>query len=85
MVTATPRPPAAASVASTSRADQLTRGQRQAATDVYAAELQLHCARQSGRDDWVRAAADKLHEALVELKRADGIAGRPWRSPRTRG
>ncbi|SBW26894.1 hypothetical protein FDG2_5086 [Candidatus Protofrankia californiensis] len=35
-----------------------------AARELYAAELALHDARQSGVDAWISAAADHLHHAV---------------------
>jgi hypothetical protein len=32
---------------------------------LYEAETALHIARQTGVDNWIRAAADRLHEALL--------------------
>jgi hypothetical protein len=37
----------------------------QAARRLYDAEVALHIARQSGVDAWVKAAADRLHEAII--------------------
>lgn len=37
-----------------------------AAERLYDAEVALSVARGSGVDDWVKAAADRLHEALAE-------------------
>jgi hypothetical protein len=39
----------------------------QAEQRVYDAECALHAARSSGIDAWVRAAYDKLHEAVLRL------------------
>ena len=36
-----------------------------AARRLYDAEVALHIARQTGVDAWIRAAADRLHEAVV--------------------
>ena len=36
------------------------------ACHLYDAECALHAAHQSGVDAWIEAAADKLHEAVVE-------------------
>jgi hypothetical protein len=36
-----------------------------AARRLYEAEGALHAAHQTGVDDWIRAAADRLHEAVV--------------------
>lgn len=60
------------------RACSLRTSRDRAVDHVYAAELQLHCARQSGIDAWASAAADKLHHALVELELADSALGHPW-------
>ena len=38
-----------------------------AAGHLYDAECALHAARQSGIDAWIAAAADQLHQAVVEL------------------
>lgn len=32
---------------------------------MYEAEVALHAARQTGVDEWVRAACDKLHDAIA--------------------
>ena len=34
------------------------------AVTVYDAEVALHIARQAGVDSWIKAAADRLHDAL---------------------
>jgi hypothetical protein len=39
---------------------------RVGAQHVYDAECALHTARQAHVDAWIAAAADKLHEAIVE-------------------
>ena len=36
-----------------------------AAQHLYDAEVALHIARQTGVDAWVKAAADRLHEAII--------------------
>jgi len=36
-----------------------------AALRLYEAETALHIARQTGVDNWIRAAADRLHEAVL--------------------
>ena len=41
-----------------------------AARRMYDAEVALHIARQTGVDEWVKAAADRLHEAIVAHRRA---------------
>ena len=33
---------------------------------VYDCECALHAAHQTGSDDWIARAADRLHEALVD-------------------
>jgi len=38
---------------------------------VFEAETALHAARQTHEDSWIRAAADRLHEALVALNTAE--------------
>jgi len=38
----------------------------EAAQRVYDAEIALHIARQAGVDQWITAAYDRLHEALIE-------------------
>jgi hypothetical protein len=40
--------------------------ERAAARRMYEAEVALHAARQSRVDEWVAAATEKLHEAIVE-------------------
>ena len=47
-----------------------------AARHVYDAECALHNARQSRVDSWIAAAADKLHQALVEHLAAVAALGR---------
>jgi hypothetical protein len=39
---------------------------RAGARHVYDAECALHAAQQTHVDSWIAAAADKLHEAIVE-------------------
>lgn len=41
-----------------------------AARLMYDAECALHVARQTGLDHWVKAAADRLHDAIVAYRRA---------------
>jgi len=36
-----------------------------AAHNLYCAEIAFHEARQTHVDEWIRAAADRLHEAIV--------------------
>jgi len=45
-----------------------------AAGRLYSAEVALHAARQTGIDEWVKAAADRLHEAVVRYENL--LAGR---------
>ena len=40
----------------------------EAAVRLYDAECALHFARQTRVDNWIRAAADHLHEAVLELR-----------------
>ena len=40
----------------------------QAAGRLYDAECALHFARQTRVDNWINAAADHLHEAVLELR-----------------
>ena len=40
----------------------------QAAQHLYDAECALHIARQTRVDNWINAAADHLHEAVLELR-----------------
>ena len=54
-------------------ADRTDTAPANAAADVYAcachlydAECALHAAHQSGKEHWITAAADKLHQAVVE-------------------
>jgi hypothetical protein len=42
-----------------------------ASVDLYESELALHAARQSGVDEWVRAAGEHLHRAVMALAAAD--------------
>lgn len=49
-----------------------------ARTHVHCAEMALHDAEQSHVDSWVRAAADRLHDAILELLAADSALGLPW-------
>ena len=39
-----------------------------AAGALYDAECAFHAARQTGVEGWMRAAADRLHEALLQLR-----------------
>lgn len=48
-----------------------------AAQHLYAAECALHNARESGVDAWITAAADKLHQSVVEHLAAVAALGRP--------
>jgi hypothetical protein len=41
-----------------------------AARRMYDAEVALHIAHQTGVDEWVRAAGDRLHDAIVEHRLA---------------
>jgi len=41
-----------------------------AARRMYDAECALHIAHQSGVDQWVKAAGDRLHDAIVAYLRA---------------
>ena len=47
-----------------------------AARGLYDAECALHVARQTHVDQWICAAADHLHEAVIELLESDQGAGR---------
>lgn len=49
-----------------------------AVTHVHEAEAALHVARQTDVDEWIQAASDKLHLAVLELKRADARLGMAW-------
>ncbi len=40
------------------------------AISLYDAEAALHIARQTGVDTWIKAAADRLHEAVEAHRRA---------------
>jgi hypothetical protein len=42
---------------------------------LYDAEVALHIARQTGVDEWVSAAADRLHDAVVAYRSALEIRG----------
>lgn len=42
---------------------------------LYDAEVALHIARQTGVDEWVTAAADRLHDAVVAYRSALVIGG----------
>ena len=51
-----------------------------AAKDLYDAEVHLHAAHQSKVDEWIRVAADHLHEAILrydELIAAASFAATP--------
>ncbi|HEY7010496.1 MAG TPA: hypothetical protein VH395_16225 [Jatrophihabitantaceae bacterium] len=50
---------------------------RVAAQHLYAAECALHNARESRVDAWIAAAADKLHQSLVEHLAAVAECNRP--------
>jgi hypothetical protein len=41
-----------------------------AARRMYDAECALHIAHQTGVDQWVKAAGDRLHDAIVAYRRA---------------
>jgi hypothetical protein len=43
---------------------------RRAANALYDAEVALHIARQTHVDEWIAAAADRLHEAILGHARA---------------
>lgn len=52
---------------------------RQAASKrVFDAEAALRIAIQTDVDSWVRAAAEKLHQAVVDLEAADACLGCYW-------
>lgn len=40
------------------------------AARLYDAEVTLHIAHQTGVDSWIKAAADRLHEAVVAHQQA---------------
>lgn len=40
------------------------------ASRLYDAEVALHIAHQTGVDNWIRAAADRLHDAVVAHQQA---------------
>jgi hypothetical protein len=44
------------------------------ACHLYDAECALHAAHQSGVEDWITAAADKLHQAVVDYLAAVAAA-----------
>jgi len=48
-----------------------------ASTALYEAEVALHTARQSGVDPWIRAATDRLHEAIERYELMPGALPRP--------
>jgi hypothetical protein len=48
-----------------------------AAQHLYAAECALHNARESRVDAWIAAAADKLHQSVVEHLAAVAALSRP--------
>jgi len=54
-----------------SRAASAAAARDLAAEHLYAAEYALHAARQTGVDSWICAAADRLHEALLQFDAAD--------------
>jgi len=47
-----------------------------AARRMYDAEVALHIAHQTGVDQWVQAAADRLHEAIVAHRRVRHTSAR---------
>jgi hypothetical protein len=49
---------------------------------MYDAEIALHAAHQSHVGAWITAAADRLHEAIVEHTAAVQTAGRVLTEPR---
>jgi hypothetical protein len=50
---------------------------RVAAEQLYAAECALHTARESRVDAWITAAADRLHQSVVEHLAAVAALSRP--------
>lgn len=42
-----------------------------AARALYDAEVALHAARQTQVDEWIRAASDRLHEAVLRYEAAN--------------
>jgi hypothetical protein len=53
-----------------------------AAGRVYDYECACHAAHQAGVDIWTKAAADKLHGALLALEIAEGEAGHAYSAGR---
>jgi hypothetical protein len=49
----------------TTQTSDLTAKLELAAKRLYDAEIALHIARQTGIDMWVKAAADRMHEAII--------------------
>ena len=47
-----------------------------ACRQLFRAEQALHDARQTGVDQWIAAAADRLHEALLRQQRAEALYAR---------
>jgi len=58
--------------------DQAVAARTLAATHLYEAEAALHVARQTDIDEWVRAASEKLHRAVLELEDAEANLGCDW-------
>src|SRR5690242_20978 len=56
-----------AATITTDATDHVTE-RRAAANTLYAAETALHTARQTGVDSWVKAAGDRLHDAVVRYE-----------------
>jgi hypothetical protein len=50
---------------------QAVAAREEAARRLFESEVTLHDAHQTGVDEWVRAAGDRLHEAVVELAAAE--------------
>lgn len=61
-----------------SRAASAAAARDLAAEHLYGAESALHAARQTGIDSWIRAAADRLHEAVVAFEAADLELDHAW-------
>jgi hypothetical protein len=57
-----------------------SRDLRAAASRLYDAEAAMHAARQTGEGNWIRAAADRLHEAVLAYTGCQGRLAGPQHS-----
>lgn len=57
---------------------ELVAARETASKHVHDAEAALHFALQADVDEWVKAASEKLHSAVLELEAADAALGHHW-------